>query len=93
MVENKLRQLIIIGNCGFHVRHDLIKPNVGSTDWNIKKVLQSAFQILRDCSARLKEYENVSGSNGYQLCFFITRFLFPSQTEILCRRRNFSDNI
>ena len=54
MVENKLRQLIIISNCGFHAIHDPIKLNVGAADWNIKKLLQSAFRYF---AIALRKYE------------------------------------
>ena len=63
-----------------HATDGAFKPKVDATDWNIKKVLQSAFQILHDCSTRLKEHEYVTTSSDYQLYFCVTRFVFRSQT-------------
>ena len=55
--ENELHQLINIGSCGFHI-HVAFKSGTEATNWNIKKVLQSAFQILHNSPARREDYES-----------------------------------
>ena len=55
--ENELHQLINIGSCGLHI-HGAFKLGAEATNWNIKKVLQSAFQILHDSPARQEDYES-----------------------------------
>ena len=76
--EDKLHQLINIGSCGLHLIHGAFKSEAEATNWNIKKVLQSAFQILHDSPARWEDYESVTGSKKYPLFFCATRFVFCS---------------
>ena len=84
--EDKLHQLINIGSCGLHVIHGAFKSDAEATNWNIKKVLQSAFQILHDSPARREDYESVTGSKKYPLFFCATRFVFCSHTENIMYR-------
>ena len=81
--ENELHELINIGNCGLHVIHGAFKSGSEATNWNIKKVLRSAFLILHDSPARWEDYESVTGSKKYPLFFCATRFVFCSHTEIM----------
>ena len=50
--ENELNQLINIGTCGLQSYTGLLKSGAEATNWNIKKVLQSPFQILHGSPAR-----------------------------------------
>ena len=83
---NELHQLINIGSCCLHVIHGVFKSGAETTNWNINKVLRSAFQILHDPPARQEDYESVTGSKKYPLFFCATRFVFCSHTENIMYR-------
>ena len=74
--ENESHQLINIGSCGLYVIHGTFKSGAEATNWNFKKVLQSAFQILHDSLTRREYYESVTGGKKYLLFFYATRFVF-----------------
>ena len=59
----------------------LLKSGAEATNWNIQKVLQSAFQILHDSPARQEDYESVTGSKKSPLFFCATRFVFCWHAE------------
>lgn len=53
-LENEQHQLIYIyiGSCLLHIIHEAFKAGVGSTNWELKKVLKGTFTLLRDSPAR-----------------------------------------
>ena len=50
--EAKLCKLIDIGSCDLHVVHGSFKSACEKTDWDIKGLLKSCFQLLKDSPAR-----------------------------------------
>ena len=71
--EDELPALINIGSCGLHVIHGAFKTGVEATNWNIKKILRSAFYILHDSPARREDYESVTGCSKNPLNFCATK--------------------
>ena len=71
--EDELPALINIGSCGLHVIHGAFKTGVEATNWNVKKTLRGAFNILGDSPARREDYESVTGCSEYPLKFSATR--------------------
>ena len=73
--ETKLHQLTNIGTCGLHIIHGSFKTGIKVTDWNIKAIAKSAFQILHHSPARRTNYISVSRSNILPLFFCATRWV------------------
>ena len=73
--ETKLHQLTNIGTCGLHIIHGSFKTGNKVTDWNIKAIAKSAFQILHHSPARRTNYISVSRSNILPLFFCATRWV------------------
>ena len=72
-VTNEQHELIFVGTCGLLVIHGAFKTGAESTDWKIKKILKSAFQILHDSPARREDYKSITGCDLHPLNFCATR--------------------
>ena len=74
-LENEQHQLIYIyiGSCLLHIIHEAFKAGVGSTNWELKKVLKGTFTLLRDSPARRDDYVSLTRSNTFPLLFCVTR--------------------
>ena len=66
---------IYIGSCLLHIIHEAFKAGVGSTNWELKKVLKGTFTLLRDSPARRDDYVSLTRSNTFPLLFCVTRWL------------------
>lgn len=72
---NSISWYIYIGSCLIHIIHEAFKAGVGSTNWELKKVLKGTFTLLRDSLTRRDDYVSLTGSNTFPLLFCVTRWL------------------
>ena len=53
----------------------VVSKRAETTGWNIKKLLKSAYQILKDSPARREDYISVTGSNNFPQQFCSTKYV------------------
>ena len=72
--EAKLSNLIDIGSCDLHAVHGSFKTACEKTEWDIKRLLKSCFQVFKDSPARRGDYISITGSSDFPLQFCATRW-------------------
>ena len=68
-----LSKLINVGSCNLHVVHGALKSATEATGWNLKSIMKSSFQVLKDSPARREDYISITGSTVFPLQFCLTR--------------------
>ena len=59
--EAKLSKLIDIGSCDLHSVYGSFKIGCEKTEWDIKRLLKSCFQVFKDSPARREDYISITG--------------------------------
>ena len=72
--EAKLSKLIDIGSCDLHAIHGSFKTACFKTEWDIKRLLKSCFQVFKDSPARREDYISITDSSDFPLQFCTTRW-------------------
>ena len=55
-----LSKLINVGSCNLHVVHGALKSATEATGWNLKSIMKSSFQVLKDSPARREDYISIT---------------------------------
>ena len=58
--EAKLSKLIDIGRCDLYAVHGSFKTVCEKTEWDIKRLLKSCFQVFKDSPARREDYISIA---------------------------------
>ena len=72
--REKLPEMINFGSCNLHILHGAFKSGFDSTDWEMKILLKSCYQILHDSPARRDDYISITKSTKFLLAFCRTRW-------------------
>ena len=73
--ETNLSKLVDIGSCDLHTVHGSFKAACEKTEWNIKSLLKSSFQIFKDSPARRDDYISITGSTEFPSQFCAVRYV------------------
>ena len=57
---NESSTLIDIGTCGLHTINRSLQMSAKATDWNLKKLLSSMYQIFHESLSRASDYERMA---------------------------------
>ena len=57
---NDSSTLIDIGTCGLHTINGSLQMSAKATDWNLKKLLSSMYQIFHESPSRASDYERMA---------------------------------
>ena len=71
--QAKLSKFIDIGSCDLHVLHGSLKSTFEKTDWDIKGLLKSCLQFLKNSPARHEDYMSITGLSDFPLQFCAIR--------------------
>ena len=74
--EANLSKLIDIGSCDLHTVHGSFKSACEKTEWHLKSLLKSSFQIFKDSPARREDYICITGSSEFPLQFCAVRYVY-----------------
>ena len=64
-----------LGSCGLHIVHGAFKYGCTASEWDLKSVLWSMYQLLKDSPARREDYESITSSTMYPLKFCAHRWV------------------
>jgi hypothetical protein len=64
-----------LGSCGLHIVHGSIGTAHSKVGWNLHKIFSAAWYLMKDCSARRREYVNVTKSKIFPLKFCHIRWV------------------
>ena len=73
--ETNLSKLVDIGSCDLHTANGSFKSACEKTEWNIKSLLKSSFQIFKDSPARRDDYISIAGSTEFPPQFCAVRYV------------------
>ena len=60
-----LSKLINVGSCNLHVVHGALKSATEATGWNLKSIMKSSFQVLKDSPTRREDYICITESTVF----------------------------
>ncbi|XP_047128992.1 uncharacterized protein LOC124809196 [Hydra vulgaris] len=70
--NNELSTLIDIGTCGLHTINGSLLTGAKATDWNLKKLISSMYQIFHESPSRASDYERIAEATSsdfpYMFC-------------------------
>ena len=55
--DQELSQFVSIANCGIHTVHNAFKNGKNASDWKLKMLLSSLFEIFHESPSRRADYE------------------------------------
>ena len=84
--KNGLSDLIDIGSCLLNVINGAFQTTNMASSWNLKKILKTGWQIIRDSPARREDLMPVTSSDVFPLPFCAT----PWVENKSCREGHFS---
>ena len=73
--REKLPEMIKFGSCNLLIQHGAFKSGFESTDWEMKILLKSCYQILHGSPARRDDYISIARSTKFPLAFCSTRWV------------------